>query len=66
MEQSLDNDGHDGSREEETERVLEHEAVLSIFSCFVHFEVNEKVYDVGEDEFVEEDDADEINEDDGC
>ena len=54
MESSLDQESHDSSCKEESQRIFEHEAKLIIFTCFMLLKINEQVNYVREDELVED------------
>jgi len=65
MSCTFDENGHDSCGEKESNRVLQHQTELNRLSCFVLLELHQMVYDVSENEFVEEYDTEERTKDNG-
>lgn len=54
---TLNQNGHHCSCEEQSQRVLEHQTELCTLSSFMWLEFNQMMDDVGEYKFVEDDDS---------
>ncbi len=65
MRYPFDENGHNSCCEKESNGVLQHQTELSRLSCFVLLELHQMVYDVSENEFVEEYDTEERTKDNG-